>query len=210
MYHITTIIPALNEEKTIKNIIEAIKQVDLIEDIIVVSDGSQDKTAFIAKESNVEVLEFSINRGKGSAVRSGFENSKGNIILFLDADLVGLTSKHITDLILPIVFEDYEMSIGIFTHGRFKTDLAQKITPFLSGQRAIKRELIDKIPDIDISKYGLEIAITKFVQRNNIRVKEIPMKNLTHLMKEEKMGILNGIKERFKMYLDISKFLIKN
>ncbi|MBS4536013.1 glycosyltransferase family 2 protein [Clostridium sp. D2Q-14] len=210
MYHITAIIPALNEEKTIENIIETVKKVDLIDNIIVISDGSTDDTAYIAKKTGVNVIEFNMNKGKGAAVKSGFEYSETDIVLFLDADLLGLTPKHITNLILPIISDEYSMTIGIFTKGRFKTDFAQKITPFLSGQRAIRGDLFKKIPNIDISKYGLEMTITKYFINNDIKFKEIPLNNLTHLVKEEKMGVLNGFKERFRMYLDISKFLIRS
>lgn len=210
MYHITAIIPALNEEKTIKNILDTVKRVDLIDEVIVVSDGSKDDTAFIAKSSNVKVIESKINRGKGLAVKSGIEISQGDIFVLLDADLVGLTPKHITDLIIPVITDSYEMSIGVFTKGRVKTDFAQKVTPFLSGQRAMKRKIIENVTDLDIYRYGLEIAITKYSQRNNALIMEVPMNNLTHLMKEEKMGFIKGLKERIKMYLDISKFIIKN
>lgn len=208
MYFITAIIPAFNEEKTIGKVISTVKKVDLVDNIIVVSDGSKDDTVYIANKFNVEVIELKENLGKGCAIKRGVEESKGNILVFLDADLVGLTPEHITSLLTPLISDEYHMSIGVFNHGRIYTDFAQKITPFLSGQRAIKREIFDEVPNIDIMNYGVEMALTKFIKQNRFKVIEVPLKDLTHLMKEEKMGIIKGFKERLKMYLEILKFII--
>ncbi|MTI48031.1 glycosyltransferase family 2 protein [Sporosalibacterium faouarense] len=211
MYSIAAIIPAYNEEKTIGNIIETIKQVDLIDNIIVVSDGSKDKTAEIAKGfTGVKVIDIKENKGKANAIMTGLHESEEDIFLFLDADLLGLSPKHITDLLLPIIREDAHMTLGVFNHGRFITDLGQIVTPYLTGQRALKRKIIEDIANLDISRFGIEMAITDYVSNNNIKVVEVVLENVTHLMKEEKMGVLKGFKERIKMYLDIFKFIGKN
>ncbi|WP_425447475.1 glycosyltransferase family 2 protein [Dethiothermospora halolimnae] len=208
MYKITAIIPAFNEEETIGDILKTIKKIDLIEEIIVVSDGSTDRTIDIAKSLNVEVVELSNNIGKGGAVKRGVEKSHGDIVLFLDADLIGLRSEHVTRLLLPVISDECDMSIGVFDNGRFITDLAQKLTPFLTGQRAIKTEVFNDIPNIEITRYGIEVAITKHVTKNNINIKSVTLENITHVMKEEKMGLIKGATERLKMYRDILKFLI--
>ncbi|MFW6148540.1 MAG: glycosyltransferase family 2 protein, partial [Atribacterota bacterium] len=84
-------------------------------------------------------------------------------------------------------------------------DLPQFIMPNLSGQRAIKRQIIDIIPDLDLLKFGLEIAITKTVKKYNYRVSKVKLHNLTQRMKEEKYGFVEGTKKRLQMYLDIVK-----
>lgn len=207
MYYVTTVIPAYNEEKTIGNVISIVKEVDLVDKIIVVSDGSEDNTVNIAKSFGVEVIELKENIGKGGAIKKGVDKSGADIILFLDADLVGLRHEHITRLLMPVINDECEMSIGIFNNGRFATDLAQKVAPYLSGQRAIKRYVIEGISDIDVTQYGVEVALTKHVKRNNIKVKEVHLENLTHIMKEEKMGIVKGVASRIKMYWDIAKII---
>jgi hypothetical protein len=102
------------------------------------------------------------------------------------------------------------MTIGIFRNGRMVTDLAQKVTPYLSGQRAIKKSIIDKMPNIDISRYGVEVALTKYVEKFSIRVQEVDLPDMTHVTKEEKLGIIKGMHARLKMYWDIVKILSSN
>ena len=95
----------------------------------------------------------------------------------------------------------------VFSKGRLLTDLSQMIMPFLSGQRAMKREIIDLIHDLDLLKYGLEVAINKVVKKHDYRVTKVKLINLTQLLKEEKYGIVEGAKQRLQMYLDIIKQL---
>lgn len=207
---ITAIIPAYNEEQTIGNVLECLKKVEEVTQIIVVSDGSTDGTAEVAASYDIELIDLVENLGKGGAMKAGVERCNNDNILFLDADLIGLTEKHVKDLIMPIIINETEMTIGIFKNGRIVTDLAQKVTPYLSGQRAVKKALLDKIPNIDITRYGVEVALTKYVEKNSIRTKEVYLEDMTHVTKEEKLGIIKGVQARFKMYWDIVKILSNN
>ncbi len=204
---VTAVIPAYNEEQTIANVLNCLKSVDEITQIIVVSDGSTDGTAEVARNCSVEVIELPENVGKGGAIKSGTANCSNETILFLDADLIGLTKDHVRDLINPVLDNETDMTIGIFKNGRIVTDLAQKVTPCLSGQRAIKKTVFERIPNIDITRYGVEVALTKFTDRNSIRVKEVYLEDMTHVTKEEKLGLVRGMQARFKMYWDIVKIL---
>lgn len=204
---VTAIIPAYNEEQTIADVVNCVKNVKEIQKIIVVSDGSNDRTAEIAGECGADVIELAENVGKGGAIKAGINECGTDIILFLDADLVGLTEKHILDLIEPVIYNNADMTVGIFKNGRIATDLAQKVSPYLSGQRAIKRSIIDKIPNIDITRYGVEMALTKYVEKHSIKVQEVSLYDMTHITKEEKLGIIRGVQARFKMYWDIVKII---
>ncbi|AFS78570.1 putative glycosyl transferase family 2 protein [Gottschalkia acidurici 9a] len=205
MYSITAIVPAYNEEKTIGDVLSEIKKVKIIDDIIVVSDGSTDRTVEIAKSYNVKVVDLSENLGKGGALKEGVDKCISEIILLLDADLIGLNTKHIEDLLLPVIEGEVDMTIGLFNKGRLSTDFAQKVTPYLSGQRAIRRYIIDNISDIEMTRYGVEAAVTKYVKENNINSKRIPLEKLTHMMKEEKFGVVKGFTERMRMYWEVIK-----
>jgi polyisoprenyl-phosphate glycosyltransferase len=202
---ITAIIPAYNEGQTIGNVLDCLIRIEKITQIIVVSDGSTDDTAEVAAAYDIEVIDLAENVGKGGAMKAGIERCSNDNILFLDADLIGLTEQHVNDLIMPVINNEAEMTIGIFKNGRMVTDLAQKVTPYLSGQRAIKKILLDKIPNIDISRYGVEVALTKFADKNSVRTKEIYLEDMTHVTKEEKLGLIKGMHARFKMYWDIMK-----
>lgn len=205
--NVTAIIPAYNEELTIANVVNCLKKVDRIQKIIVVSDGSTDKTAEIARECGADVIELEENVGKGGAIKAGVNECVTEVILFLDADLIGLSENHVLDLIEPVINNTADMTIGIFKNGRMVTDLAQKVTPYLSGQRAIRRSIIDKIPNIDITRYGVEVALTKYVDKFSIRVENIELPDMTHVTKEEKLGLLKGVQARLKMYWDIVKVI---
>ena len=140
--NVTAVIPAYNEEHTIAGVVNCVKGIDKIQKVIVVSDGSTDRTAEIAKKCGAEVIELNENIGKGGAIKAGIDECGTEVILFLDADLIGLTKKHVLDLIDPVISDKADMTIGIFKNGRMVTDLAQKVTPYLSGQRAIKNQLL--------------------------------------------------------------------
>lgn len=203
---IITIIPAYNEEKTIGSVLEVVKQADEISKIIVVSDGSTDSTVSVAQSYGADVVDLSENIGKGGAMKAGTEQVEADIVLFLDADLVGLTTKHVANLLAPVVNGEADMSIGIFEKGRITTDLAQKIAPFLSGQRAVKLSLLAQVSDMASARFGAEAALHRFVENNNVSVKEVALPNMSHVVKEEKLGVWKGVAARVKMYWEIIKY----
>ncbi|MDK2798540.1 MAG: hypothetical protein PWP27_136 [Clostridiales bacterium] len=202
---ISAIIPAYNEAPTVGNVVDVLTRVKEIEEIIVVSDGSTDNTVQVAEKSGAKVIELSKNIGKGGAMKVGLDNCNADIVLFLDADLIGLTERHVRNLLLPVVNGEAAMSIGIFGDGRFSTDLAQKVSPFLSGQRAIKKDILNNICNMELTKFGVEIALTNYVRKNNIIYKKVILERMSHVMKEEKFGWKKGVKARIKMYWEIIK-----
>jgi len=206
---VIAIIPAYNEERNIGEVLSVLKRVDLIKRIIVVSDGSTDNTVNVAKSYGVEIIELLENRGKGGAIKAGLEKVKSDVVLFLDADLLGLTEKHVHNLVEPVLSGEADMTIGIFEKGRIATDLAQKMAPHLSGQRAIKFSLLEKISDLDVARFGVEVALNRFMESANIKVKEVILHDMSHVMKEEKMGVLKGMAARMKMYWEIIKYLTR-
>lgn len=205
--NVTAVIPAYNEEQTIAGVVKCVKSIEKIQKVIVVSDGSTDRTAEIARDCGADVIELNENVGKGGAIKAGINECGTEIILFLDADLIGLTEKHVLDLIEPVINDKADMTVGIFKKGRIVTDLAQKVTPYLSGQRAIKKSIIEKLHNIDITRYGVEVALTKYVEKHSVRVQEVDLPDMTHITKEEKLGLIKGVHARLKMYWDIVKIL---
>jgi glycosyltransferase involved in cell wall biosynthesis len=199
------VIPAYNEERTIGAIIEAVRQVPLICETIVVSDGSTDNTAEVARSCGAKVIELTENMGKGGAMAVGVNHTDADIVLFLDADLIGLQPHHIVDLVLPVADGRAEMTVGIFEQGRLATDLAQFIAPYLSGQRAVKRGLLTQLSHLELTRFGVEVALTRFAKTAGISVVEVELNDMTHIMKEEKFGVFRGFLARLKMYWEIAK-----
>lgn len=208
--NVSAIIPAYNEEKTIDNVLKVLNSSSLVDEIIVVSDGSEDATADSAQEYNsVITIDLLHNRGKGGAVIAGLKRSKNDIILILDADLIGLTEQHVQQLLKPVSKGETKMAIGVFEKGRVATDFAQKVAPFLSGQRAMKRELLENISDLDLTRFGIEVALHQYVDEHNIPTVEVQLPDLSHVMKEEKLGLWKGIWARAIMYFEIFKYVLR-
>lgn len=203
------IIPAFNEEKTIGGVLSVLVQVGEIDEIIVVNDGSKDRTATVAGQFGITLVNLEENRGKGGAIKAGLDSSGADVVLFLDADLIGLKLEHIRQLLAPVVTGQYVMSVGLFENGRRATDFAQKVAPYLSGQRAVRREVLEAINNLDISRFGVEVAITKMVDSRNLAVKDVYLQDLTHVTKEEKLGVIKGFAARIKMYWEIVQCFAK-
>ncbi len=204
---VAAVVPAYNEEYTIGSILQVLQRCKAIDEVIVVNDGSSDRTAQVASSLGARVISLYPNRGKGGAMKAGAKATSADILLFVDADLVGLTEAHCYDLLEPVVSGRTDMTVGIFAGGRAPTTIAQKITPFLSGQRAIRREILEDIPQLEDSRYGVEVAISKYVAANGIRVEKVLLKDVSHVMKEEKQGFIPGARNRLKMYWEIIKVL---
>ncbi|HHV56170.1 MAG TPA: glycosyltransferase family 2 protein [Firmicutes bacterium] len=202
---IAAIVPAYNEAGRIGHVVATVERVQEVAEIIVVDDGSTDGTAREAAQagSRVTVVKLPANQGKGAALLAGVQATDADILLFLDADLLGLTPAHIRELVLPVLRGESEMAMAVFAGGRLATDLAQKIAPFLSGQRALRRSLLARVPSLALSRFGVEMALTQFVRDEGIPVRRIPWRDVTHVMKEEKLGLAKGFGARLKMYWEI-------
>lgn len=207
MMRVAAIVPAFNEENTIGDVLAPLVSAAGVDEVIVVNDGSTDGTSKVARSFGVRVVDLPQNLGKGGAMLAGARNTAADILLYIDADLIGLTEGHIEALLQPVISGEAHMSIGIFSEGRLTTDLAQKLTPFLSGQRAMVREIIDNIPDLDKVGYGVEVAISKYVEKHNLTLQYVALHDVSQVMKEEKRGLVRGIISRLRMYWEILRSL---
>lgn len=200
---VAAIVPAYNEEKTISGVLAPLLGSPRIDEVVVVNDGSEDRTTQVAQAMGARVLELPQNIGKGGAMKAGVGATDAQVLLYVDADLLGLTEEHIASLLTPVLRGEADMTVGVFDEGRLATDLAQRLTPFLSGQRAMRREVMEQIPDVERSGYGVEVALSRYAERNGIRVVHVPLRNLAQVMKEEKHGLARGLYRRLKMYWEI-------
>lgn len=206
---VSAIVPAYNEGNRLRPVLEALGQAVLVDEIIVVNDGSADNTASAANSvPGVRVLDLKKNVGKGGAMRAGACGTDADIILFLDADLIGMSGEKIDSIVRPVLDRKMDMCIGVFRGGRKVTDLAQIITPYISGQRAMRRDCFMDMPDIQMVRSGIEVAITKFFRTNGLSFGTVTITGCTHVMKEEKLGWFRGFAARMRMYYDIFKIML--
>lgn len=135
---LSVIIPAHNEEKRIERAIEQIeiyfKNRKIEGEIIVVDDGSQDRTAQIAKNmmtqvKNLKLINLEPNQGKGAAVKAGMLKGEGEILAFTDADLSAPIEE--MDKLIKKIKEDYQIAIGSRGHPESKVEIHQ---PFFREQ----------------------------------------------------------------------------
>ena len=205
---VAAIIPAYNEEQTIGEVIEALLASSMIDEIIIVSDGSTDGTVKVASRYPIKVVALEENVGKGGAMKVGADQTSCDVLLFVDADLVGLGAKHIEALVEPVLSDKTAMSIGVFSEGRVSTDLAQKLAPALSGQRAVTKAFFDSVPKLEKSRFGVEMSLKHHAERQGVEVVKVPLPFLSQVTKEEKRGLLLGLQARMEMYRDIVKSML--
>lgn len=206
---VSLIVPAYNEGKRIMGVLEVVAACDLFAEVCVVNDGSTDDTSEQARHfPGVTVLDLPQNLGKGGAMLCGAMWSAQPVVAFLDADLVGLQPHHIESLLLPVADGQADMSIALFRGGRFTTDFSHAIASWVTGQRAIRRDLILSMPQIASVRSGVETLITRQSLRQSWRVAKVNWQGVTHVMQEEKLGALPGLLSRFRMYTDIAHTLL--
>lgn len=198
------VIPAFNEETTVAEVVRVATQSHLGA-VYVIDDGSTDNTTHIATQAGATVIQLPQNLGKGGVLHHAAINLAEDVLVLLDADLVGLTPKHVRALADPVLAGEVDMTRGLFSGGRLQTTLAQYLAPQLSGQRAILRNKLADVSELQTSRYGVEIAITKHAQRANWRTRDVWLDNVSQVMKEEKRGFWRGFWIRLRMYTDIAR-----
>jgi glycosyltransferase involved in cell wall biosynthesis len=186
------IIPAYNEEKTVANVVKVVKSLNYIREVIVVDDGSTDQTAKLAVKAGATVISHLKNRGKGAAIKTGFNNSKGDIVVFLDADLHNLTRSQVDNIIKPIMSGEADITKTKFKReaGRVTELTAKPLLNFffpeikfdqpLSGQFAAKRSFLNKIKLED--DYGVDVGIVLDADVMGMKVKEVDIGKIDHVL----------------------------
>ncbi len=205
---IAAIIAAYNEANRIQGVLAVLAQVGLLDEILVVDDGSQDSTsaeilAAGAIDTRVRLLRHDKNRGKGQAIYTAWSHARANILLLLDADLVGLKPDQVRDLLQPVLENRADMTLGLFRGGHFNTDLAHLVTPWLSGQRCLRSELFWDVSRSAAQGYGLEAAITVAALIYGWRVQPVRLRGVTHPPSELHRGFWWGVANRARMYAQV-------
>jgi len=206
---ISIIIPAKDEEKRLpgflKTVIDYCRKSIHPYEIIVVDDGSTDRTAAAAlsfqKEfPSLKVISLERNHGKGYAVKQGFFAAKGQIVLFLDAD--GSTGPQEIERHLNWLEQGYDIVIGsrVLTDGESHVKtlayrklmgsvfnfmvshmLIQGIKDTQCGFKMFRASVIPTVfGKLHLEGFGFDLEVLYLAQKNNLRIKEVPV-NWTHV-----------------------------
>ncbi|HAW49738.1 TPA: glycosyl transferase [bacterium] len=219
---LSVIIPVYNEELTIRDVIEKVSSVPIDKEIIVVDDGSTDRTPGILekeKEKVTVVYNSPINIGKGAAVRIGLEYAKGDIAIIQDGDLE-LDPNEYPEILKPIIEGKANVVYGsrfISKEGRKKTDfinyLANKfltsLTNILYGasltdmETAYKAFKMDVFKKIRLKSLGFEIEpeLTAKILRLGYKIIEVSISYHPRRIKEgKKIRFIDGIKAIYYLF----------
>ncbi len=138
------VIPAYNEAKNIEPVLKACllaKHKGLVKEVVVVNDGSRDRTGEIAERRGAKVISFKRNMGKGQAFLSGLSQCRlmgAKTVVMLDADLLNLKTGHIEKLLRHVSGKEVKMAIMGVSEKKNKA-----VTKEFSGQRAIKMDALN-------------------------------------------------------------------
>ncbi|MDP3987672.1 MAG: glycosyltransferase family 2 protein [Candidatus Levybacteria bacterium] len=202
---ISIVIPVFDEEKNVGYLIEFLLKNNLIDEIICVNDGSTDKSLKILEtfKNKIKLVSFKKNRGKGYALSEGIKKAKGEIVVFLDADLINLTEKHIKDLLSPILFGNKKAVLGFGTPSKNHFFATRSWVKNVTGQRAYyKKDLLSYLTKIAKTKYGVEIYLSSLFSEKDTKM--VPLIKLTHLWKHQKHKPRKAIKQYISMGAEVA------
>ena len=203
---VSVIIPAFNEEETVGEVVRSVYGHPLVGEVLVVDDGSTDRTAPRAGDAGARVIRLSENRGKAAALEAGVRQAVYDIFLFLDADISGLTRESIHRLVAPVVSGRHELYVGLRGRKLFFLNRFLHLVPILGGERVLTRALWEKIPHDYKKGFQIEIALNYFSKKTKGDMGFEIVHGLTHRIKEKKFGLLKGFFRRIVMTSEV--FLI--
>jgi len=212
---VAVIVPAYNEAARLAGVLTPLLAAPEVDEIVVVDDGSSDDTAAVARRfcrqsSRLRLIELSENQGKGGAMRWGARNTDADVLLFLDADLIGLKPEHLSALIEPVARGDAEMTMGVFRGGGFATDLSHLFAPGITGQRALGRHAFLSLTAVQRARYGVETLINHQARAQRWRIAHVVLQGVSHPVKERKIGPIRGTLARLRMDAAIGRVLVES
>ncbi len=208
---VSVIIPALNEEKTIRQVINLVSRSPVVDEILMIDDKSHDNTIKQARLPKVRIYTSPII-GKGNSMRDGMLLARNEVVVFLDADIVTYP-ENVTELLsAPILKDEADFVKSCFDRqaGRV-TELVAKpllsilfpeLTKFsqpLSGMIAARKSLLKKI-DFE-NDYGVDIGILLDMHNMGARITEVNIGYIENRMQSwEQLG---------KMSREVSRSILK-
>jgi len=193
---ISVLIPAYNEENTIKEILHRVSATGLADEIIIVNDASSDKTRQILenlKADNIKIFHHNKTQGKGAAIRTALEHISGDIVIIQDADLEYDPNEY-KELIKPIINGNADVVYGSRLNGgkpqrayMFWHKLGNSFFSFLTnfiynttlsdimvGYKLFRKEVIEDLK-LKSNDFRFDAEITGKILKKKCRIYELPI-----------------------------------
>ena len=217
---VSIIIPAYNEEGNILRVLDEVKKLNIDKEIIVVDDGSTDKTAELLKKvKEIKFIRHKMNMGRGAAVRTGISAASGDITYIQDADMEQFPND-IPKLVKPIVDKEADVVYGnrlsnpigmSFTHKIGNKIIAfvgmilyrQKLMDVYTGSKCYKSNIIKSF-NLESDGFEQEAELLAKLSKNKVRIKEVDINYKYRSDGVSSMRIrdgLNGVFTMFKYFL---------
>ncbi|MFA5337174.1 MAG: dolichyl-phosphate beta-glucosyltransferase [Candidatus Omnitrophota bacterium] len=224
---LSIVIPAYNEEKRLKSTLEKLYSYLKIKDyeyeVIVIDDGSSDKTSEVALSSELakigklSLLKNEKNEGKGFSIKRGILSSRAEFILFTDSDL-STPIEELDEIFLSI--QTHDIVIGsrsiegadIRVHQPFYRELMGRIFNILVNIFVLKGFIDtqcgfklfrstaakDIAKELKINRFGFDVEMLYLAKKKNYKIKEVPV-----IWLDSPTSKVNPIFDSFKMFIDL-------
>lgn len=204
----TCIIPFFNEGKQLLTIIEAVSKVSLINQIIVVDDGSTNKMSETVEDKfgSVTLIKLPLNSGKTEAVKAGLEKAKNDQIVMLDADYQNVNSSEIGNVLTRYENLKLDMLLLQVKGGNNLLDKLLRKEILFTGFRILGKSNLAEVLKTNPKGYQLEVAINEYMIINKKSVGWLPT-GVLNVHKSQKWGFFAGFVKSFKMELSILAYL---
>ena len=201
---LTCVIPAYNEQARIGAVLASVLGHPLIDEVLVVDDGSSDGTSNVVRGfAQARLITLAQNGGKTAALAHGFAHTQSEFILLIDADLVGLSPTHLTALITPVIDGRADMSISLRDNA---PALWRAIgLDYISGERALRRDLLagQEAALQRLPKFGFEVFLNALVLKAGAPLAVVRLPGVKSPLKSTKYGFWTGILGDILMLRDL-------
>jgi glycosyltransferase involved in cell wall biosynthesis len=203
------VIPAYNEADNLHQVLTTVCATAWLQEIIVVDDGSTDATfesatRFAECDPRLVVMRLPENQGKAAALLTGVRALHTDLVIFLDADLIGLRSLHLEQLRDLQISGSHEMGIAVFHEPTFINLISVRLAPNYSGQRCLWRlEAEEALTPLADARYGVEAGLNIHAEHQHWEVRRVAWYGVTHEIVWSKRRGLASLQNRWQMYYQI-------